>query len=163
MDILLMRHGRAAERDTFHGPDEQRPLTTAGRTRLKRALPGLRQLVPRIDQVISSPLLRARQTAELVLEQFPAVSSEVAELAPGGDPQKLTRWLARQRSEIVLLVGHEPDLGQLASWYLTGSRESFMPMKKGAICLLRFSGTPRAAQGELRLWISAGQLRRLGA
>lgn len=86
---------------------------------------------------------------------------ELAALAPGSDPLVITRWLAKQQDEVILLVGHEPDLGRLASWYLTGSSESFIPMKKGAICLIHFDGHPAAGQGELRILFTAGQLRRL--
>lgn len=161
MDIILMRHGRAAERGSHAGPDEQRPLTSDGFKRLKRALPGLLQVVPPIERVVTSPLLRACQTAEVVAEGISVPLKELAALAPGGDPQVITHWLARQHDEVLLLVGHEPDLGHLASWYLTGSSESFLPLKKGAICMLHFAGKPAAAKGELRLLFTSGQLRRM--
>lgn len=159
MDIVLMRHGRAIERGTE--PDEQRGLTTDGIKRLGRALPGLRQVVPRIDRVVTSPLLRARQTADMVAEGYAIPVAEMAALSPGGDPREITRWLSRHEGEVFLLVGHEPDLGRLASWYLTGSSESFLPLKKGAICLIHFEGKPAPTKGELRLLFTAGQLRRI--
>lgn len=161
MDIILMRHGRSAPRGSHEGPDDERPLTRDGSRRVKQALPGLRQAVPHIDRVVTSPLLRARQTAELVAEGCSVPMKELATLAPGGDPLAITHWLARQSDEVLVLVGHEPDLGHLASWYLTGSTVSFLPMKKGAICMIHFDGKPAAAQGELRLLLTAGQLRRM--
>lgn len=161
MDIILMRHGRAAERGSHTGPDEERPLTGDGIKRLQRAMPGLRKVVPRVDQVATSPLLRARQTAELVGKAYATEPEEQPLLAPGSALQAIGRWLARQKGEVVLLVGHEPDLGRLASWFLTGSEESFLPLKKGAICLIHFTGKPSIAKGELRLFFSAGQLRRM--
>jgi len=161
MDILLMRHGRATVRGSQEGADEERPLTADGIKRLRRALPGMRQVVPSIDQVVTSPLLRARQTAEVVAEGYSVPLTELAALTPGGDRQAVTRWLARQQGDVLLLVGHEPDLGCLASWYLTGSNESFLPLKKGALCLIHFEGKPAPAQGELRLLFTSGQLRRI--
>jgi len=161
MDIILMRHGRSGQRGSHEGPDEERPLTPDGLKRLKRALPGLLQVVPHIGRVVSSPLLRARQTAEVVAAGYAVPLEELAALAPGGASQALSRWLARQHDEALLLVGHEPDLGQLASWYLTGSHESFLPLKKGAICMIHFDGKPAAAQGELRLLLTSAQLRRM--
>lgn len=161
MDIILMRHGRAAERGSHSGPDEQRPLTSDGIKRLQRAMPGLRQVVPRIDRVLTSPLLRARQTAEAVAEVYDVPLKELHVLAPGSEPALISRWLARQKEEVLLLVGHEPDLGRLASWFLTGSDESFLPLKKGAISMIHFDGKPAAAKGELRLLFTSGQLRRM--
>jgi len=161
MDIVLMRHGRAVERGRQEGPDEQRPLTTEGIKRLRRALPGMCQVVQRIDRVVTSPLLRSRQTAEVIADGYSVQLTELDALAPGGDPQVITRWLAKQHDEVLLLVGHEPDLGRLASWYLTGSRESFLAMRKGAICQIHFAARPGPAQGELRLLLTAGQLRQI--
>jgi phosphohistidine phosphatase len=156
-----MRHGRAVVRGSHEGADEQRPLTSDGLKRLRRALPGLLKVVPHIGRVVTSPLLRARQTAEVVAKGCSVPLRESAALAPGADPQTITGWLARQHDEVLLLVGHEPDLGRLASWYLTGSDESFLPLKKGAICVIHFAGKPAAAKGELRLLFTSGQLRRM--
>jgi phosphohistidine phosphatase len=161
MDIVLMRHGRSTVRSSHVGADEQRPLTADGLKRLKQALPGMRQVSPHIDRVVTSPLVRARQTAEVVAEGYSVPLKELTALAPGGEPQAITHWLARQHDQVLLLVGHEPDIGRLASWYLTGSSESFLPMKKGAICLIHFAGKPAAAKGELRLLFTSSQLRRM--
>lgn len=161
MDIILMRHGRATERGSHTGPDEQRLLTGDGLKRLQRAMPGLRRVVPHVDRVVTSPLLRARQTAELVAALYAVPLEEQHVLAPGSEPSIINRWLARQHDAVLLLAGHEPDLGRLASWYLTGSDESFLPLKKGAICMIHFDGKPTAARGELRLLFTAGQLRRM--
>lgn len=164
MEIILLRHGRAEDRLAFAKSgqeDRLRPLTPAGTKRLRRALPGLRGVVPAIDLLVTSPLLRARQTAEVLLEGYPVPLQELPALAPGGERREVNRWLARQRAGVVLLVGHEPDLGSLASWYLTGSGESFMPLKKGALCLIRFNGQPAAAQGSLQLLLTSSQLRQL--
>src|SRR5512138_3411329 len=99
MDIILMRHGRSAPRGSHEGPDDERPLTRDGSRRVKHALPGLHQAVPHIDRVVTSPLLRARQTAELVAEGCSVPMKELATLAPGGDPLAITHWLARQSDE----------------------------------------------------------------
>jgi len=165
MKLILMRHGRAEERLAFaqngNNDDALRPLTDEGRRRLRRSLSGLEVVAPSIDLVVTSPLLRARQTAEIVVEHFPSPLQQLDALAQGGDFNAITRWLGRQKAEVILLVGHEPDLGALASWFLTGSMESFIPLKKGAIIQLSFAGRVAAQKGELQLLLSSAQLRSL--
>lgn len=165
MKLILMRHGRAEERLAFArngGKDDaSRPLTDDGRKRLYRSITGLKQMVPTIDLVVTSPLLRAQQTAEIVAEHYSSPLLQLDALAPGGEFGVVVRWLGQQVAEVVLLVGHEPDLGMLASWFLTGARVSFIPMKKGAIVQLGFAGKPAAEQGELQLLLSNAQLRNL--
>lgn len=165
MELILMRHGRAEERVEFarggHLDDGLRPLTEPGRKRLRRALPGLQRAIPRLELLVTSPLLRARQTATVIQEAFALPLTELAALSPGEGREEITSWLGKQQAEVVMLVGHEPELGALASWYLTGSEESFLPLKKGGICWLHFDGNPAAAQGKLQLLLSGGQLCRL--
>jgi len=167
MKLILMRHGRAEERLAFArngGRDDAlRPLTGDGRKRLHRSMTGLKQMVPTIDLVVTSPLLRAQQTAEIVVEHYSSPLQQLDALAPGGEFDAVASWLGQQVAEVVLLVGHEPDLGALASWFLTGSRVSFIPMKKGAIVQLGYAGKPAAGQGDLQLLLSSAQLRSLSS
>jgi len=115
MWLVIIRHAKAEDALDFARtgqPDARRPLTDSGRKRMRRAVAGLIREVEFIDVLASSPLLRARQTAEIVAEAY--VGRTVIELdllAPGGEPEQLRAWLRGQRDDVVVaIVGHEPDL-----------------------------------------------------
>lgn len=163
MDVLLLRHARAEERELFAlsgNEDALRPLTRAGAKRMRGAVRGLRRLLPHIDVIASSPLLRAVQTAEIVADGYGGKAVQVPQLAPGHAPSALLPWLRSQGDAgVVVLVGHEPDLGALASWLLAGGERSFVPLKKGAGCLLRLAGGIKSRNGELLWAMTARQMR----
>jgi phosphohistidine phosphatase len=141
-DLLLLRHGIAEPRQDGRS-DAARALTAAGRRRCAAVLTRLRQRGLAADLMLSSPLVRARQTAELAVHANLAPSLELAEdLRPGGDPlSQLATWLAvvparsGQRPRL-LLVGHEPDLGDLAS-ALIGAPAGAISLRKSGLALLR--------------------------
>jgi phosphohistidine phosphatase len=154
MFILLVRHAKAEARSLLGlgaKRDVRRPLTDAGRKRMRRAAKALRRLVPAIDVIASSPLIRARKTAEIVAGQYDNMAVvDLMPLSPGGSEQELLDWLREQHQDAsVVLVGHEPDLGFLASWLLTGKKSAFTPLRKGAACLIRFDEAPAAGGGVL--------------
>lgn len=165
MELLLLRHAKAEERAAFArtgGGDGQRPLTREGARRMARVARDLHAVLPRIDRLASSPLLRAVQTAGIVAREYGEEVIEAAELAPGLAPSALLRWLDAQKGcEVIAAVGHEPDLGQLASWLLSGAERSFMPFRKGGACLIRFAGAVGAGRGELVWALGPAQLRAL--
>lgn len=146
-DLLLLRHGIAEPREDGRA-DAARALTPAGRRRCAAVLTRLRQRGLAADRLFSSPLVRARQTAELALQAELAPSLELAEtLAPGGSPlAQLATWLdvvparAGQRPRL-LLVGHEPDLGNLAC-ALIGAPAGSITLRKAGLALLRCGGDP---------------------
>jgi phosphohistidine phosphatase len=161
MDLLLIRHARAEDPETFAAggrADDQRPLTEEGRRRMKKAAYGLKRLVPSIEVLATSPLLRARQTVELVQDVYGGAISTVTALAPGGNLNEVVTWVAEQEGDTRALVGHEPDLGHLAAMLLTGRSSDFLPFKKGAVCAIRFRGSPCVHRGELRWLLTAPQL-----
>jgi len=169
MEIIVFRHGIALDRDEAADmglSDGERPLTEKGRRRTRSAAAGLKRVLgdDRVDFVISSPLLRARQTAELLLPYLePAPMEETDVLEPGLDPADLDAWLRERRStERLVLVGHEPDLSGWVSWGLSRKRERFMSLKKAGACLLEFPGHAEGGTGDLRWLLTAGQLRALG-
>jgi phosphohistidine phosphatase len=163
MNLVLFRHGAAEEREGFAqggGSDAQRPLTERGRRKVYGAARGLAALLPRIDLVATSPLLRARQTAEILAETcgLPA-PLEIRELQPAAPRARLLRWLRGQTQDATLvLVGHEPDLGELARW-LTEAPEPFA-LKKAGACLLRVRGGLRAGCASLAWRKQAAELAR---
>ena len=166
MNLLVIRHGIAAEREEFakSGKDDGlRPLTREGRRNMSRAAKGLRRIVPKIDVLAASPLTRAVQTADIVAEAFPKPDVvRLAALSPGAAPAALLDWLrARPDGATVALVGHEPHLGTFVCWMLTGLQESFFPMKKGGACMLEVSDPLRAGRARLLWAMKPSQLRKL--
>ncbi|MFQ6538485.1 MULTISPECIES: phosphohistidine phosphatase SixA [Aphanothece] len=154
-ELLLLRHGIAAERRPDH-PDQARALTPEGRQRTAAVLSQLHRLGVGADRLLSSPLVRARQTAELAVAAglAPAVTLTDA-LAPGGDPLPLLADLAAGGR--LLLVGHEPDLGDLAA-RLIGAPPGSIALKKAGLAVLDLP-TPRTpGQACLRLLLAPRQL-----
>lgn len=161
-ELYLIRHGVAAERGPAWPDDAKRPLTEEGIGRMKKAAKGLKRLDVRLDVVVSSPLVRARQTAEVVAGVFDEMPPLVftAALAPGGRYSDLLADLQTQvRRTRIALVGHEPDLGRLAA-RLAGSRRAF-EFKKGAVCRIDVDALPPERSGTLRWFLPPSILRRI--
>jgi phosphohistidine phosphatase len=136
VELYIVRHAIAAERGPEWPDDNKRPLTERGIERFKEVVTGLVFLEVQLDIVFTSPLMRARQTAELLAEGLPeVVPVETADaLAPGHTTLEVMEQIAREAGGAtrVAVVGHEPDLGALAGW-LIGARRS-LPFKKGGVC-----------------------------
>ncbi len=114
MRLYFLRHGQAGDKDTWPGDDFQRPLTAGGRAEMEAAANGLRALNLKPNVVLSSPLVRARQTAEIAAQAFGMAITEAAPLAPGCDLDGLADALRPYRQvDEVLIVGHEPDFSTL--------------------------------------------------
>jgi len=162
--LVLIRHGRAQDRILLQR-DHARSLTAQGRRRMRLAGRGLRTLLPDLDVLATSPLVRACQTAEIVARVYdhaPGITRLPA-LKPGQPLRAVLAWLREQPPEAtVALVGHEPDLGRLISWLLSGRQTSFVQFKKGGAALLEFSHVPRAGNGTLVWLLSATQLAEFG-
>jgi phosphohistidine phosphatase len=167
MDILLLRHAEAeALGEKNHYEDEARALTEAGRKQVQALSRGLKLLELRLDCIVSSPLLRARQTAEIVMEglKFPERMLIWQELAPGCSAAKLfQRFSDISGRESVLLVGHEPDIGLLASHLLYGSNKGSIPFKKGGICCIQTHQNTALLGGQLKWMLPPKLLAKLMA
>ncbi len=166
MKLLLVRHAKAAPRPrsgVLRKHDERRRLTPDGRRDMAKAAKGLKRLVPAIDVLATSPLVRARETAEILARRYDHDGiADVAALAPGAEPKALVEWLRGQPQDaLIALVGHEPDLGGFAGYLLTGRRETFLPLKKGGACLIDLAGGPAAGGGRLEWLLPPGALRKL--
>lgn len=132
---------------------------------MRKASKGLQTLLPGLDVLATSPLVRAHQTAEVIARAYGngLDVTRLPALAPGEPMKALLAWLREQPPEaVVALVGHEPDLGRLTSWLLTGRQVSFVPFKKGAAALLEFEQVPRAGHGALVWFLSSTQLAEFG-
>ena len=164
MQIVLFRHGPAEPRDSSRWPDDRlRPLTPRGDVRTRRAARGLAKLLRGEAAVLTSPLVRAVETAKRVAEVLNGAGVEVLEaLAPGGSERKLGEILQRLRAmDAVILVGHEPDLGQLAGSWIAGAPVA-LPLKKAGACSITFAGRIQAGAGELDWFLPPRALRRIG-
>jgi phosphohistidine phosphatase len=167
MLVLLIRHAKAEERSLFGlNPKEDalRLLTDAGRKRMRKAAKGLHKLVPAVDVLASSSLIRARETAEIFAGRYDDLSViDLVSLSPGGSERELLDWLRDQHKDAtVALIGHEPDLGLFASWLLSGKQLPFAPLRKGAACLIRFDEIPAPGGGVLEWWLTPKLLDELG-
>ena len=131
MELYFLRHGIAADAGPEGSGDAGRPLTTEGIEKMKEEARGLRRLGVRPDIVLSSPLVRARQTAEIVRHALGLESRLVDALAPGCDVARLRDVLGEYRSaERVMVVGHEPDFSSLIGALTGGGR---VQLKKGGL------------------------------
>jgi phosphohistidine phosphatase len=152
-ELYLIRHGLAEERGDAWPDDGKRPLTEDGMESMRKEARGLARLGVVLDVVLSSPLVRARQTAELVaggLEPRPPIVN-VESLTPDGSYAGVVADLEKHaRKRRIALVGHEPAIGELAA-RLIGSRHSF-EFKKGAVCRIDVEALPPSGPGNLR-WL----------
>jgi phosphohistidine phosphatase len=168
MHIYLMRHGIAvAADDPSIKQDGDRPLTAKGTKRMRRAAQGLRRLKIPFDGILTSPLLRARQTAELVASALgkEARVEEIAGLAPESSVEQLLRGLTRyQDRRHLLLVGHEPLLSHTAVHLLGGQQpvKFTIELKKGSLCCIEIEDLPTAKAASLHWLLTPKHLRLLG-
>jgi phosphohistidine phosphatase len=162
MELLIVRHGIAFERNAKRWPDDrERPLSPRGVLRTRQAAAGLRRLVPRPGRVLTSPLERAKQTAA-ILTQYAAWprASLCGELEPGALSEALLALLSHAREARLALVGHEPDLGRLIASCLPGEpRDAAFGLRKMGIALLDFPGAVRAGRGALCWLVPPKMLR----
>jgi phosphohistidine phosphatase len=166
MRLLIIRHGIAEDKEAWartSNNDDERPLTDEGRQKMVLNAKGLRRSVDAIDVLATSPLVRARQTAQIVADAFKLGRIETAKaLVPDTPPGEFVEWLERYRDKaVVAAVGHEPHLGILVTWLLTGVEESHVDLKKGAACLLELDGDPGPAAARLCWSIAPSQLRNI--
>ena len=149
MQLLVIRHAIAEDKDAFAKtgrPDTERPLTKHGRQVMARVAHGLARQVKSIDVLAASPLVRAAQTAAIVAKEYDGISvSTVPALAPQSAPAAFAAWLRTQREvDVVAVVGHEPHLGTLITWLMSGLRDSHVTLEKGGVCMLEIDRQPGA-------------------
>jgi phosphohistidine phosphatase len=164
MQVLIIRHAKAEARSLLGLRDAARALTGEGRRDMRKVAKGIEALVPDLKVLATSPLVRAVQTAEILTRCYRKLKAvECAALAPGRGPKAVLEWLGKQPSQATIgLVGHEPDLGELASCLLAGNGQSFIPLKKAGACLIELDAMPDPGQGRLLWLLTPAQLRKLG-
>ena len=141
MNLYVLRHGVAVEPGTLgHGNDSERPLIPKGERRLRSAAAAMKKMDLSFDLILSSPFLRAGQTAEIIAEKLKLKKrlqfSDA--LTPGGSMGDLVKQLNgwKPAPESVLLVGHEPYLSGLIALLVSGDERAAIEMKKGGLCKL---------------------------
>ncbi|MEB2285598.1 MAG: hypothetical protein B6D46_14280 [Polyangiaceae bacterium UTPRO1] len=163
---MLMRHAIAEDRSDT-GRDHDRRLTGEGKRKLREVVAGMRALELPIERVVSSPLRRAVETAEIVAAGFELDDAVVvaSAFAPGAGPDAALAALADVgRPRGLVLVGHEPDLAMLASTLLTGTPGLVhMGFRKAGLAGFVVATLPPRSAGALEFFLTPGQLRRIGA
>jgi phosphohistidine phosphatase len=162
MELLIIRHAIALERDRHRWRDDAaRPLSPAGMRRARKAAAGLKEFSKAPDLLLTSPLVRARQTAEILTKVagWPT-PTEAPELAPGEPSAAVLALLGKVRGKRVAIVGHQPELGALLSACLLGDGEVLpIEMKKNAIACVSFEGKARAGCAALK-WLATPRMLR---
>ncbi len=144
MIVYLVRHAIAEEAGAWQDKDETRPLTQEGIRKMREVAGGLSAVVDGLDRICSSPLTRARQTAEILARQFKFKEDLLVweELIPGAKPQALERKLKSLDVPSVALVGHEPHLGYVISYFLAGTEDAVrVDFKKAGVCCLDYGAS----------------------
>ena len=167
MQVFLIRHAAAqplGQKNDF--TDEKRTLTSEGRDRMKEAAKGLRKLGAYFDFILTSPLARAVETAEIVAAAtgYDRKSIEVTpELAPGGSIDDLLAQIkSKSEVESIALVGHEPDLGELTSRLVGAGESNVIELRKGSVSCVNLTETVPVPRGKLIWLLTLKQLRMLG-
>jgi phosphohistidine phosphatase len=159
-ELYFVRHGLAEERGEAWPDDTKRPLSADGISRMRKAARGLARFGLLVDVVLSSPLVRARQTADILaaeIEPRPSLVN-IDSLAPDGSYAAVIADLEKHaRKTRIALVGHEPMIGELAA-RLIGSRHP-IEFKKGSVCRIDVEDLPPAGPGDLR-WMLPPKMQR---
>jgi len=161
IQVYLIRHGLAADRNQ-EIPDEQRPLTPKGESRTRQVAQRLSALKLHFDLILTSPLLRARQTAEIF--QFEGLGVRMdnsAALAPGGSFEQWLAWLQDWQGShptALALIGHQPDLSQWAELLIWGEVKQVLELKKAGVIGLTLPTTASPVGNSCLFWLTPPRL-----
>src|SRR5881398_410665 len=145
MELYFLRHGEA-DWPNWNKSDDERPLTKRGKKEMREVAKFLDRLKVRPDLIVTSPLPRAAQTAEIAADYLKAKVRKDESLAPGFGRSKLRTVVKRHRSKALMLVGHEPDFTNVISG-LTGAS---LKLSKAGVALLDVD--PESQEGRV-LWL----------
>ena len=155
MILYIVRHSDAVPSGTPGVAEDDRPLTEKGIKKMREVARGLRAIDVKPELILSSPLPRARRTAEIIVEEMgggiPLKLTDT--LAPSGSRSSLYReFRADRKLTALMIVGHQPSLGEIAGEIAWGSAEHYLELKKGGACALEVSRLDPTPAGVL-LWL----------
>lgn len=165
MKLYIVRHAIAVPRGTLGVRDDDRILTEEGAAKMRKNAAGLRALNYLPELILSSPLPRASQTAEILLEAF-GKDTELKitpTLAPSGNRGELYREISRYEKKLksLMLVGHQPSLGEIAGEIAFGSPECYVNFKKGGACAIEWEGVRGEPSGIMMALLTPSLLRKI--
>jgi phosphohistidine phosphatase len=165
MELYFLRHGIAGDRnDPAYLNDQDRPLTDEGIRKTREAAQGLKRLDVAFDKILTSPWLRARQTAEIVAEALGMETrlENLPELEGDRTVDELLTALGDHRASRLLLVGHEPLLGDTVASLVCPDGNMQVGLKKSGAAAVEIDSLPPREPGRLLWLVTAKQLRLLG-
>ncbi len=165
MDVFFLRHGEAGRRVSIPSKDMERALTESGKREIKQIGESLEKMDLEFNKIVSSPLARARETAEIIAnnQKKPNKVELWDELRPEGNRLDLFRKLSKIRQDVdILLVGHEPYLSNVIGEIISGNNlASRIIIKKGGLARVRISSLSPKPSGELRWLLTPRQLKKM--
>ncbi len=169
MNLYIVRHAIAEQRDSHNSEEEdsQRPLTDAGRKKFGQIARGLAELGTQIDLILTSPYLRAADTARILQKKLDLEKDKLAimdDLSPTGDPDRLIANISQKHGTVpnIALVGHEPGLSRLISVLLSGDPTLPITLKKGGVCCLSVEKLEYGRCATLEWLLAPAQLTEIG-
>ncbi len=167
MNIYVLRHAKAVEHgDPAYPIDSDRPLTTEGKKKMRQIALGMKRLGLSLDLILSSPYVRARQTAEIAAQALQKTKKLKfsANLESGADPADLVDELNKhyRSCQSLMLVGHEPYLSRLISKLVTGDSHLALDFKKGGLAKMTTDSLQYAQCASLEWLLTPRQLCALG-
>ncbi len=161
MKVLLVRHAIAVDRETPGISDHVRPLTEEGASRFRKSARAVAAMVT-ADAVFTSPLLRAKQTAEILAKLWPGVVLQEVEALGSGSREEFEAALARlPKNSTVAAVGHEPHVSDWTAEWLGASNASAFAFKKGGVALIEFDRLAEEGEGRLVFFLAPKALKGL--
>ena len=164
MELIILRHGEAGARIPLTSKDAERSLTAAGKQEIQEVSNSLKALKIKVDLVVTSPLRRCLETAQIVAKELNR-SKELEtwdELKPEGERSALYARLSKLKQDSsVLVVGHEPYLSLLISELISGNTRCRMVIKKAGLAKVEVSSLTPRPSGELRWLLTPRQVKRL--
>ncbi|MSO18845.1 MAG: phosphohistidine phosphatase SixA [Acidobacteria bacterium] len=163
IQLILIRHGSAEDSNPAQPHDDAaRRLTDKGKRKMREISKGLCRLIARSDWIVTSPLIRAKETAEIVAMELPPSRSIAicSDLSPGGTLKNILRFISKYpECQRIILVGHETGLSTLAAHLIGATGAAGLSLKKGGCCLIRFDEAVEESAGRL-MWLLTPEIVR---
>ena|SRR5579872_2519880 len=162
MDLLILRHGEAGKRSPLPG-DSKRTLTAEGRQEITDLSNGIKSLEVKLDGILTSPLLRAKQTAEIVAKslKYKGTIEELDSLKPEGSKLEFYSVLSKLKQDsMILVVGHEPYLSEMIGEAISQSG-CRINLKKAGLARIKVISTLPKIKGELRWLLTPKHLKKI--